>query len=516
VRALLLALVAALALAAPADGATSPAERAVLARAAALPEVRAERPREARARRAGGGWQVSFYRGREEVARVRLDAAGRVRAVWTGIQVEWPMARGLPGAFGGPVANHPATWLVLCALFLAPFARPPLRLLHLDLLVLLLFAVPYALVTAAEVELAVPLVYPLLGYLLVRLLLVARGRGTAPPLRPALPLGVLGGLALAVLAVRTGINLTSSNVIDVGYSGVIGADRLTSGERLYGAFPLDNARGDTYGPVTYLAYVPFELAFPWSGTWDDLPAAHAAAIAFDLATAALLYALGRRLRGPVLGTLLLYAWATYPFTLLVQASNANDALVAALVTLALLAPAGSAGRGAAVALAGLTKFAPLALAPLLLAHRPRALLAFAAVAGLALLLVGDLGRFWDRTLGFQGGRDSPFSVWSLWGLDAAQLAAQAGAVALALAVAVLPRRRDDVVVAALAAAVLVAIQLALDHWFFLYLVWFVPPALVALLAPSIPRRTSSMASARRGAEARTSTAFSHGSTSEAS
>ena len=39
-------------------------------------------------------------------------------------------------------------------------------------------------------------------------------------------------------------------------------------------------------------------ALPWSGTWDDLPAAHAAAIAFDLLTLAGLWLLGRRLRGP--------------------------------------------------------------------------------------------------------------------------------------------------------------------------------------------------------------------------
>ncbi len=32
-----------------------------------------------------------------------------------------------------------------------------------------------------------------------------------------------------------------------------------------------NDRGDTYGPITYLAYVPGYLAFGWSGKWDELP-----------------------------------------------------------------------------------------------------------------------------------------------------------------------------------------------------------------------------------------------------
>ena len=65
-----------------------------------------------------------------------------------------------------------------------------------------------------------------------------------------------------------------SNVIDVGYAGVIGADRIADGDALYGTFPKDNEHGDTYGPVNYVAYVPFEQVWPWSGRWDDLPAAH--------------------------------------------------------------------------------------------------------------------------------------------------------------------------------------------------------------------------------------------------
>ena len=36
--------------------------------------------------------------------------------------------------------------------------------------------------------------------------------------------------------------------------------------------------------------------------------------------------------------------------------------------------------------------------------------------------------------------------------------------------------------AALGAAVLIALQLAASHWFYLYIVWFVPLVLVALLA----------------------------------
>jgi hypothetical protein len=261
---------------------------------------------------------------------------------------------------------------------------------------------------------------------------------------------------------------------------VIGADRIAGGDALYGAFPPDNEHGDTYGPVNYAAYVPFELLLPWSsGTWDDLPAAHAAAIAFDLGCAALLWRIG--------GVLLAYLWMCFPFTLMAANSGANDALVALLILAALLAASRPAARGALVALAGLTKLAPLALAPLFASYRPRRPLAFAAgFAAVTLLALApfDLSLLWERTLGFQQDRESPFSIWGFYELpDGVQLAAQALAAGFAVAVALLrgfaPARPAEL--AALAAAVLIAVQLTADHWFYLYLVWFAPLVWVALL-----------------------------------
>jgi len=286
-------------------------------------------------------------------------------------------------------------------------------------------------------------------------------------------------------------------VIDVGYAGVIGADRLVDGSQLYGKFPSDNEHGDTYGPVNYYAYVPFEQALPWSGTWDDLPAAHAAAVAFDLVTLLGLWLLGRRLRGPRLGWVLAYAWAAFPFTLFVSNSNSNDGLVAMLLTLALLVARWAPARGVAVALAGLTKFAPLALAPVFAtagpagaapARRVRGValfaLGFALTAAIAMLpvLVGDeWSNFYDRTIEFQRSRGSPFSVWGFYGWDTAQTLVQASAVAFAVVAAFIPRRRDLIGLAALAGAVVIALQLGVTHWFYLYIVWFLPFVLVALL-----------------------------------
>jgi hypothetical protein len=471
--------------------------RAVLAVAEAVPAVRGARAANpdayARAYLTDpGGWQVSLFipprpgeRERDEVAQVLVDdRSGRVQEAWTGVQVAWPMARGYPGAFGGAV-NAPWVWAGLCALFALPFLRRPLRMLHLDLAVLLAFSVSYAFFGAANLAVSVPSAYPLLAYLLVRMLLVAARPRARPPRLLVGPSFLLIAIVF-LIGFRVALNVTNGNVIDVGYASVVGADRLVGGEPLYGAFPAGIERGDTYGPVTYAAYVPFETLLPWSGEWDDLPAAHAAALAFDLGCALLLWLLGRRLRGRELGLLLAYLWMTYPFTLMAANSGANDALVALLVLAALLVVSRPVARGALAALAGLTKLAPLALAPLFVTYRrgaAPALLAFAAVTALVLAPF-DLDVVSERTLGFQRERDSPFSIWGHYDLPGwTQAAAQAGALLLALAVAVVPRRRDPATLAALAAGVLIALQLTVDHWFYLYLVWFAPLVWIAILTP---------------------------------
>jgi hypothetical protein len=171
---------------------------------------------------------------------------------------------------------------------------------------------------------------------------------------------------VGLIGLRIAANIADSGVIDVGYASVVGADRIADGEPLYGSFPSDVASGDTYGPANYLAYLPFEAIWPWGGGWDDLPAAHAAAVVFDLATFALLYLLGLRLRDRKLAATLAFAWAAYPYTAYALESNSNDTLVALLLTATLLAFARPLARGALLALAALTKFAPLVLAPMLL------------------------------------------------------------------------------------------------------------------------------------------------------
>ena len=150
---------------------------------------------------------------------------------------------------------------------------------------LLGFSISLAFFNHAKIGISVPLVYPFLLYLLARMLALGLGKGVPrEPLRTIVPIPWLAVAIVFLMAFRIGLNVLNSNVIDVGYAGVIGATKLIHGQPLYGHWPADNAYGDTYGPVSYYFYVPFRLIFGWSGTWDSLPAAHAAAIFFDVIT----------------------------------------------------------------------------------------------------------------------------------------------------------------------------------------------------------------------------------------
>jgi hypothetical protein len=474
----------------------------IAARAEKVREGRRDGPLDPTAYTKGTGrWQVSFFRGGDEVVQVHVDdRSGAILEQWRGDQIAWSMARGYEGAFGRKL-NAPYLWIPLCILFMAPFfdVRRPFRLLHLDLLVLLAFGVSHVFFNRGQIGVSVPLVYPVLLYLLGRLAFAGfRHRERAGALVPHVPMAALAIGLVFLVSFRIGLNLVDSNVIDVGYAGVIGADRIVDGDSLYGeGFSDDVERGDTYGPVNYLVYVPFEQAFRWSGTWDDLPAAHGAAITVDLLVIGGLLLLGRRLRpgreGTALGLALAYGWVAYPYTTFVLESNANDSLVALASVGALLAFTLARHRlaglwsGVAVALGAAAKFAPLALAPLFARRAP---LVFAVALALVLAAVvlpfvpdGGLREMYDRTIGYQASRPSPFSIWGqVDSLDWLQLAVKIGAAGFALLVAFVPRRVNALQVAALGGGVLIALQLAADHWFYLYVVWFVPFTLVALFA----------------------------------
>jgi Glycosyltransferase family 87 len=261
----------------------------------------------------------------------------------------------------------------------------------------------------------------------------------------------------------------------------------------------DHNHLDTYGPITYLAYLPFEVIFPLHNLRHDyLPAAHAAAVTFDLITIGGLLLLGRQLRGGEegrrLGLVLAVAWAACPFTFLGLVANTNDGLVPMFVVAALVAISSPVRRGLLLGLGAAAKFAPLLLAGVFATaggDRGRRSLQFALAMAAAIavpVLVysrpGGLGVFWSQTLGFQMHRHSFLSIWGQYPqLNPLKAVLEAGTIALAAAAAaVASARRTTAQVGALAGAILIALELTATHWYFFYVGWFVPGALLALLA----------------------------------
>jgi hypothetical protein len=178
--------------------------------------------------------EESQYGSEARVEVVVSGLSGQVVAVWTGPQAGDTLARG-EEPLVGKALNRPYIWLPLAALFLLPFfdRRRPLRLLHLDLVVLLGFGLSQLYFNQGRLDISVPLVYPLLAYLLVRTLMAGfRPREVEERLVPRMPVRWMAiGLVLLV-AFRVGLNLADSNVIDVGYASVVGSDRIAHGQEL--------------------------------------------------------------------------------------------------------------------------------------------------------------------------------------------------------------------------------------------------------------------------------------------
>jgi hypothetical protein len=472
-----------------------------------------------------------------------VDATGDVTEAWTGPQVAWGMARGSPGAFGGTAINNPWVWGAFCLVFFVGLAdfRRLFSLRNLDLLFLLSPTASLWFFNHGDVFTAVPLFYPLLVWVVLRGIWIGtRNRGT--PGAPIWPVWVLLAATVFLGGFRIGLNVEKSNVIDVGYSGVIGAERIVNGQAPWGNFPVEktapngkalkacgsadasgeirdwiqtngrcesaNPEGDTYGPVAYESYIPGYLALGWSGKWDDLPAVHFTAIAFDLLTLIGLWLVGLRFGGPRLAAVLGFSWAAYPFTQYVSNSNTNDAIMACFLVWGFWLVSAPAARGALAALSGLTKFASLVVAPLWLTYPSRRpswgfALGFVAatLAAFSILLLGghpiaEAHEFWKRTVAFQVGRDAPWSLWDwkqyhargLPDLHLVQRVLQALLVAGALVFAFFPRRKSPLQLAALTAVLLAGFELVLTYWLYTYIVWFYPFAALALLAPALPLR----------------------------
>jgi hypothetical protein len=484
-----------------------------------------------------GVWTVKVWSGKAgEIAEGTVfDSTRKVGEAWTGPQVAWRMGRGYEGAFGGRRINSYPVWLGFCAFFLLGLVdwRRPLGVRSLDLLVLLSFSVSLWFFNHGNVFRCAIFAYPPLVYLLVRAVWAAR-RGHGPRGTTVWPVWLLAGATIFLMGFRTTLNVIDSNVIDVGYAGVIGADRIWHATSPYGHFPDEgklkacgpadsageirdriqtngrcesaNPLGDTYGPVSYVAYLPGYLAMGWSGKWDDLPAVHFTSILWDVIAAIGLFLVGRRYGGIRLAVTLPFAWAAFPFTQYVSSSNTNDAIMPAILIFGFWLASNDKARGLLLGLAGWTKFAAFIVAPLWLTYpelrRPRLLqavagFAVATIASLSILLfepnvLHAFRVFWDRTVWIQVTRHSPFALWD-WGqyhakgipdLHVVQKALQVLLVLGALAAALVPRRKSPYQLAALTAALLLGFEIVLTHWSWLYIPWFFPFAALVVLAPA--------------------------------
>jgi hypothetical protein len=483
---------------------------------------------------ATSSWTVKLWWGKAgEIAEGKVDdATGTVTEAWTGAQVAWKMGRGYKGAFGGDKINNPWLWGAFCVVFLVGLMdfRRPLSLRNVDLIMLLSPTIALWFFNHGNVFASVPLFYPVLLWVVMRGIWIgATGRGS--PTRPLWPAWLLLGATIFLAGFRIGLNVQASNVIDVGYSGVIGGQRIVNGEAPWGNFPIEgdlkacgpsdaagetreriqtngrcesaNPQGDTYGPVAYESYIPGYLLLGWGGKWDTLPAAHFTAIAFDLLCLLGLWLVGWRFGGMPLLTTLGFAWVAYPFTQYASNSNTNDSIMPAFLIWGFWLVSRPGLRGALCALSGLTKFASLIVAPLWLTYpgrRPSARFAvgfgLATLAAFSVVLLEpsplhELRVFWDRTVSWQVGRESPWSLWD-WrqyhahgipDLHLVQRALQLLLIVGAVAAAFFPRRKSPLQLAALTAALLAGFQVILTYWLYTYIPWFYGFAVIALFAP---------------------------------
>ena len=455
------------------------------------------------------------------------------------------MARGNNGAFGGTKINSPAIWLAFCAVFLLGLVdwRRLLSVRNVDLLVLLSFTVSLWFFNRGNVFAAMPLAYPPLVWLLVRCLWIARGDRPSRG-EPVWPVWVLAAATVFLAGFRVGLNVRASNVIDVGYSGVIGADRIVNGQSPYGHFPgrgrpagvrarrlerrgarphpderhlrdreparrhlrarfvprvPPRATGSSAGATNGTRCPPCTSRRSSSTCWPCSGSRSSGAASAGRDSAPLRRSPGLPGRSRSTRRARTRTTRSRPRC----SSGASTALTSDLA------------RGAAVALSGWTKFASLLVLPLWSGYpearrlRPTVLtlLGFAVTTALVFFVLflepsplHAARVFYDRTIGFQIGRDSPFSLWD-WrqyhakGLPDLQLVQRVLQVALvvgSLLLAWVPRRRSPLRLAALTGAVLRRLRARPDA--------LVLPlsAVVLPVRGARPRRTAPAADAGRG------------------
>ncbi len=314
-------------------------------------------------------------------------------------------------------------------------------------------------------------------------------------------------LALAVLATMlafTMVTLTSGGYTDVAVASLQGATDLLHGVLPYGHIGLA-LHGDTYPLLNYVLYIPGALWTPATSVFSNFSGSLAIACAASVLAGLAIY---RTPVGPLIASepgeppadrqlRAALAWFSFPPVLLAASGGANDLLVAACLAWMLALRPHARASMLALAMAVWVKLVPLALLAVWLPATRRLLrscapaLALCAAMIAVLLGLGGLGGIsaMFSAIAFQFVRGSFFAPWYTFHLLVLQPFVQAGVLVLALAVlarlmAERSIRNDPVRISALAASLLLALQLAANYWTWSYLPWVFPFLAVALFMRS--------------------------------
>jgi hypothetical protein len=458
--------------------------------------------------------RVSFYSGHKIQAEVEVEAGGRSAAAVDFRRIRVP--------YGNWIAYDPALLAGLAGLFVLMTAVAPWRRLrNLDVAAVLSLTAPVSLLQARYVDASVLAALPGLSYLLVRCAVHGLGAEREAPvsvplwslatasLAPEVRVRILR-LAFAALAcVVLMIGITSTDAVDVIYAVMEGATNLVHGLLPYGHMPSDVVHGDTYPILSYALYTPIALLAPVHSRWDsvDLALSFGAVAAVGAGLAIGGRALFMRGRGGAAapscerepGLRAAVAWLAFPPLVVTVSTGTTDVVLGALLALAVLAWRRPTLCSAVVSCAAWFKLAPAALlvlvfAPLRGSARAGPALAVGVVSlPLIALLVAVGGPAGPadmlHAVAFQLSRGSEQSIWAATGLRSWQPLGQAAVLGLLGAAAIALRRDPGLAadrgrVAALAAAVLIGLELAADYWAFLYLVWVVPLIMLSVLSPA--------------------------------
>jgi hypothetical protein len=459
--------------------------------------------------------RVSFYEGARIVAESAVRADGTIKQTVNFNRLQIP--------YGDWLAYQPALLTGLALVFVLMTGVAPLwRLRNLDVAATLSLIAPVVLLQYRYVGASVLAAAPGLLYLLARCASIALGAPRRSlPSRPLFEVLTpawdaarrVRALRLALLAfvlVFVMVGVSSPNAVDVVYAVMEGATKLIHGVLPYGHLPGDVIHGDTYPILSYALYAPVAALAPVNSTWDSVDVALGVGVLATLASAwTLLRAVAGSRRGragrrepeaEIAGLRAALSWLAFPPLLITASTGTTDVMLGSMLVFAVVLwrrPAVSSGLLAA---AGWFKLAPFALLPVWLAPlRGRRLLAAlasigavsAAMLGLLVAIGGIHGPSeMIHSISYQFSRGSEQSLWSVLGADRLQSLAEAGVLAL-IAVGAVRLWRDPELaadrtrVAALAAAILLGLELSADYWSFLYLVWVVPLLCLSALGDGV-------------------------------